>query len=459
MPTTRFKGETAGERLDKSSISDSDMIQLRHKPGTIEDADKGISKAQLLSCPFGVSDTAAATAAKTADLTDSNPDFTLVSGREVVVCFTTANTASNPTLNFAGSGAIPLYMPNGAPVGAWNAGTWMHFKYFYATVGNSQIQRWIVMSASAVDSVALNNFYPVSSNAVSIAVAEVVSEVARIDHNVPRWVDGVLGKDISSYYNDGTLWKRIAGTDGFSAFEDLYVGDFFQMSRAISAPNQDSQYAITGSQWVTIAGINTLLGNGDENVVNYNHLVMVPGKGEEGSFHFGRKRMNSTNTTAGGYLDSEMHTATIGAVVVSGSTASGATINQQLFAEFGSHLKTTRELLSNAMNSGLYGRFGNASGASSGWEWSSCQACLMSEVEVYGSTVWSSSGYDTGSACKQLPLFTFSKKAINNRSPYYWLKDVATSVRFCLVFSDGFAAYLNASTVDACVRPRFVLGA
>ena len=146
MASTRFKGETAGERLDYSSISDNDMIQLRHKPGTIDDADKGISKANLQSCPFGVSDTAAGTAAKTASLTDSNPDFTLVSGREIVVCFTTANTAGNPTLNFAGSGAIPLYMPNGAPVGAWNAGAWMHLKYFYATIGNSQIQRWILMS-------------------------------------------------------------------------------------------------------------------------------------------------------------------------------------------------------------------------------------------------------------------------------------------------------------------------
>lgn len=146
MATTRFKGETAGERLDHTNISDADMIQVRHKPGTIEDADKGISKSQLQSCPFGVCDTSAGTAAKAASLTDSNPDFTLVSGREVVVCFTAANTASNPTLNFAGSGAIPLYMPNGAPVGAWNAGAWMHLKYFYATVGNSQIQRWILMS-------------------------------------------------------------------------------------------------------------------------------------------------------------------------------------------------------------------------------------------------------------------------------------------------------------------------
>lgn len=185
MATTRFKGETAGERLDLSGISDSDMIQLRHKPGTIDDADKGISKAQLLSCPFGVSDTAAATAAKAADLTNSNPDFTLVSGREVVVCFTTANTASNPTLNFAGSGAIPLYMPNGAAVSNWPADTWMHLKYFFATVGNTTIQRWILLSPIQSDTVAAGNMNLITSNAVATSNAMPVDEVTSGDmHSV-----------------------------------------------------------------------------------------------------------------------------------------------------------------------------------------------------------------------------------------------------------------------------------
>lgn len=452
MPTTRFKGETAGERLDKSSISDSDMLQLRHKPGTIEDADKGISKAQLLSCPFGVSDTAAATAAKAADLTDSNPDFTLVSGREVVVCFTTANTASNPTLNFAGSGANPLYLPNGIPVGAWNAGAWMHLKYFYVTVGNTQIQRWIVLSSLPIDEVISGDKRSVTSGAVSAAISA-------SDHNIPRWVNGVLGKDVTSYYNDGTIWQRLAGTNGFRPLEDLYAGDYFQMSRAITAPNQDSQYAVTGSQWVTIAGINTLRGNGDNISMDYNHLVMVPGKGETGSFHFGRKRMNSTNTTVGGYVASEMYTATLGEVVNAGSIASGATINQQLYAEFGSHLKTTRELLSNSIGASLTNRFGSAGGASNNWGWYSCQACLMSEVEVYGSTVWSSSGFDTGTGCVQLPLFAFSKKVVNNRSAYYWLKDVASSAYFCYVYDIGIAHYYGAGSTSTYVRPRFVLGA
>ena len=154
-----------------------------------------------------------------------------------------------------------------------------------------------------------------------------------------------------------------------------------------------------------------------------------------------------------------MRTSTIGAVVSQVSTASGATINKQLYAEFGSHLKTTRELISNAINTTGYNRLGAASGCSNGWEWSSEQAILMSEVEVYGSTVWSSSGYDTGTACKQLPLFLFSKKAINNRGSYYWLKDVASAANFCRVSYNGNAGSGDASYANLNVRPRFVIAA
>ena len=174
MGTTRFKGENASERLSFSEISDSDMIQLRHKPGTEEDSDKGISKASLCICPFGVSDTSASTAVKSAVLTDSNPDFNLVSGREVVVCFTTANTASSPSLNFAGSGSIPIYYPNGSAVGSWPADTWMHLKYFYATIGNTSIQRWILLSPLPVDTVASNNMHSVTSNAVATKIDTVL---------------------------------------------------------------------------------------------------------------------------------------------------------------------------------------------------------------------------------------------------------------------------------------------
>ena len=151
MSTTRFKGESGSDRLGVSTISDSDMIQVRHKPGTIDDADKGVSKAVIQSMPFGVCTTSAATGTKVATLVDSNPDFVLVSGREIVVYFQNSNTAANPSLNFEGAGAIPMFYPNGNPVGIWEAGMWIQLKYFEVTIGGSMIQRWIACSPVVSD--------------------------------------------------------------------------------------------------------------------------------------------------------------------------------------------------------------------------------------------------------------------------------------------------------------------
>ena len=273
-------------------------------------------------------------------------------------------------------------------------------------------------------------------------------------HNIPRLVP----KDITAYITDGTFWKRLAGTDGYALFEDIYVGDYFKMSRAISAYERTGQYQTTGSQYVTIAGLDMMMNNGDQgNGVNYHHAVMVAGQGFGGTQHFGRSRMNATNTTEGGYKASEMNTLVLGEVTSTGSTAADATINQQLYAEFGSHLKTTRELVSNAVNATGYNRFGSATGCASNWEWISAQAVLMSEVEVYGATVWSSSGYDTGNANRQLPLFAFSKQAQNNRSAYWWLKDIASADRFCSALNYGNASNGSAGDARIYVRPRFII--
>ena len=278
--------------------------------------------------------------------------------------------------------------------------------------------------------------------------------LTNISHNIPRLVP----KDITSYYQDGSLWDRLNGTNGYSFLEDIFVGDYIKMSRPISAYDQTQTYQTTGSQYVTIAGINTLLGNGDISI-NFNHLVMVPGQGFSGVQHFGRSRMNPTDTTSGGYVSSEMYTITIGAIATEGLTEITATINQQLYAEFGTHLKTTREILSNSINASGTNRFGKYTGCTNGWSWYDCQAVLMSEVEVYGSTVWSSSGYDTGNANMQLPLFANNTSALNDRTSYYWLKDVASADRFCLSSDSGLSDCNGASGANGCVRPRFVIAA
>ena len=289
------------------------------------------------------------------------------------------------------------------------------------------------------------------SSGIKLALVDIECQIA----NIPR----ITPKDITSYVTDGTLWKRLNGTNGFKLFEDLRVGDYIKMSRPISAYEQTGQHQQTGSQYVTIAGIDTLMYKGDQGSgINYHHLVMVPGQGFGGTQHFGRSRMNETNTTAGGYVGSEMNATTIGAVASSGSTAATASINQQLYAEFGTHLKTIRVLLSNSINTSGVNRYGTADGCANNWTWTSVQAVLLSEIECYGSIVWSSSGYDTGEANKQLPLFAYSESARNNRSAFYWLKDVASAVRFCASYHDGASNSLHASFAGCYVRPRFVIG-
>ena len=312
------------------------------------------------------------------------------------------------------------------------------------------LQQALQLSGVLSGSVAAGDNKAVTSN----AVYEALKNSKTASHNIPR----IIPKNITSYVTDGTFWKRLAGTDGYALFEDIYVGDYFKMSRAISAYERTGRYQTTGSQYVTIAGLDTMMHNGDQGSgVNYHHAVMVAGQGFGGTQHFGRSRMNATNTTEGGYKASEMNTLVLGEVTSTGSTAADATINQQLYAEFGSHLKTTREFVSNAINATGYNRFGSATGCASEWEWINAQAILMSEIEAYGSIAWSSAGYDTGNANRQLPLFAFSKQAQNNRSSYWWLKDIASAVQFCYASINGDASRHGASLADFCVRPRFII--
>ena len=268
-------------------------------------------------------------------------------------------------------------------------------------------------------------------------------------YNIPR----VTPKDITPYWTDGTLWNRIAGSSGFKPYEDIHVGDYIDMGRTVTCP--DSYDSTVGSQYVTVASCGGFYGNGDSGIT-YPHLIMVPGKGFGGTQHFGRHAMHAS-TPHPGYVSSDMNQSVLGPVVTEGSIATGATINQQLYYIFGSHLKTIKSLLATAMSSSLYNRLGSAGGASSGWGWKSVQTRLMSEIEVYGSTVWSSSGYDTGDANHQFELFRFSKSAVNNRSAYYWLKDAASSSNFCFCHNLGASSGTAATSDDYCVRPCFVL--
>ena len=240
------------------------------------------------------------------------------------------------------------------------------------------------------------------------------------------------GKNIQTYFDNGKLYENIAN----GSFDDLFIGDYFKAT-------------YNGvSKTFRLAGFNTLYNNGDT-TFNKNHAVIVPDESLVDSY------MNATNVTTGGYLGSYMHKTRIGAVASAGGTGS---VNANLYSIFGTHLLTTRELLTNSVNNNAASAAGTGwTGSSNNWEWASCQAVLMSEVELYGANVFSSSGYDTGNANMQLPLFRLMPQMKNPGRYWFWLRNVANSTNFCYCGGNGDSYYTNASSVGG-VRPRFVIG-
>lgn len=99
----------------------------------VNDVNYAIAASAYAECP-----TAAATVGKAAGITtdgdESNADFTLIKGVSVKVKFTYSNTASNPTLNIAGTGAKPIVKYGTTAVGttpaaSWRAGAVVDFVY------------------------------------------------------------------------------------------------------------------------------------------------------------------------------------------------------------------------------------------------------------------------------------------------------------------------------------------
>ena len=289
----------------------------------------------------------------------------------------------------------------------------------------------------------VNSIYPYTSSDIvnhttNVSVKDKLDNINgflnSIDHNT-----FFRGKDLGtvSLSNIDEFLEAHGVASG--EFTDLYVGDY------ITA-------AYNGSNKVfRVAGLDTHWNIGDSNVLNRHHICFVP----DGTLL--SHSMNTTNTT--GQSANENNTS--GLKAYAGSDMFQIVmpeVNTYLEAIFGSHLITYREILSNNTDTNATaGNFTNYKGATTGWAWYDCKANLMSEVELYGHIVWSSSGYNTGTAKHQLPLFGLEPRYINPTRTWFWLRDVATATSFCDCSGNGYARYSNAS--DALgVRPRFLIG-
>lgn len=201
---------------------------------------------------------------------------------------------------------------------------------------------------------------------------------------------------------------------------------------------------INGHDYV-IAGLNPMKGAGDVYTVSVDHvgLIVLP--------HTQTKWNASGNTYTGadsrgqGYLNCDLHYYLKNTVL------------PLVQADLGSaNLLAHKKRLSNTINqTGLnpevlaLGEQDGIKGASSdtGFD-DNCYIVSLSEVQVLGFKVWSSSPFDTGEADQQLEVFRHFKHSDIFGNESVWLRDVATNVTAVLQSTTGESTTMLASTTE-----------
>lgn len=229
------------------------------------------------------------------------------------------------------------------------------------------------------------------------------------------------GKSLGSTVTTAQYAAIKAGT-----FDDLYIGDYWTI----------------GGVNYRIAAFDYYLNSGDTNCTTH-HVVIVPDtclyNAQMHNTSSGGWESGAANTTAGGYVGSDMYKSNLEQAKTTIKSA------------FSGHVLKHRIYLTNAV----------ANGRASGGAWCDSEVDLMCEQMVYGSGIFSpvSDGSNIPTNYRveksQLPLFQHEPSRIGNRNDW-WLRDVITASGFAKVSSYGIADYYYAS-ISHGVRPAFCI--
>lgn len=201
-------------------------------------------------------------------------------------------------------------------------------------------------------------------------------------------------------------------------FKGMYIGDYWTVNERIYRIAAFDYYYTTGNPPCRVHHV-TLV----PDVSLYNHV------------------MNSTDTTNGAYVGSQMY--------IRGLDQAKETVHADFGAE---HVLTHRQRLSNAA----------ANGCASAGAWYDSSVELMTEQNVYGGRVFGNMANgtalpDVGTIDHtQYPLFALCPEWIGNYQ-WFWLRDVVSGSRFAAVAYG--AANSAAATSYAGVRPAFSIRA
>lgn len=229
------------------------------------------------------------------------------------------------------------------------------------------------------------------------------------------------GKSLGSTVTTAQYAAIKAGT-----FDDLYIGDYWTI----------------GGVNYRIAAFDYYLNSGDTNCTTH-HVVIVPDtclyNAQMHNTSSGGWESGAANTTAGGYVGSDMYKSNLEQAKTTIKSA------------FSGHVLKHRIYLTNAI----------ANGRASGGAWCDSEVDLMCEQMVYGSGIFSpvSDGSNVPVNYRveksQLPLFQHEPSRICNRTTW-WLRDVITASVFAFVDNYGYANYGDASN-SLGVRPAFCI--
>lgn len=243
-------------------------------------------------------------------------------------------------------------------------------------------------------------------------------------------------EDITEMYNDGTFTRNVEN----GTFKDIFPGMY--ITKTYTAAGIESNI----TEDFVVGDLDYFMTSGSTELTTHHALMLM----KNGSTAY--KRMNASNTTAGGYVGSEMWTTTIPAYATAVENAFGS-----------SHIVEHSEWLTNDINTSAVSRgYTGLTGAASGCTWTNVKFNLMNNNMVYGSQITSSSYYDAGNRTQQIAAMRHNSnlkighlgKGGNRTS--YWLSDVVSGSDFAFAIGNGIADCYHAS-YSSYVRGYFLL--
>lgn len=274
------------------------------------------------------------------------------------------------------------------------------------------------------------------------------------------------GNDITSYLTNGTLWDRINGTNGFSLFEDLYIGDYIQVTKHDVTTN----YVIVHFDYY----YNT--GPSSSSLFTQHHLVMMPRaslnlKGyndssqlittanagqtvtvqESNYVYKWNATMSAPNTatTAGGYIASRMRTVVM--------PWCNAMVEDAFGAAHIAEINVRYPITFASATSGVAATSGWAS--EQNYDLSKCD--LPNEVQIFGSQICGldvngTAQHEVGIDCIQFAYFQALSHPMRNAAGSIWWRSVCSETQATRLAYGGYPHAFTASAAQN-IMPRFVL--